>query len=154
VRRRDVILKDLTKYCSLRLFPYCSTVRLAVRAEFVEVHSPFDRLRANGPKRTVLGQVLQNNIPFEPKRDIYLTKPRAALGLAPGVACSEHLVPLAVRAIEFRQIAAKVRKTSGVDKFVGRSGKQYYPCAPLTKRSGSTSALMDLALAISTVRRS
>ena len=32
----------------------CNTVRLAVRAEQVEAHSPFDRLRANELKRTVL----------------------------------------------------------------------------------------------------
>ena len=31
-----------------------NTVRLAVRAELVEAHSPFDRLRANKLKRTVL----------------------------------------------------------------------------------------------------
>ena len=32
-----------------------NTVRLAVRAELVEAHSPLDRLRANELKRTVLG---------------------------------------------------------------------------------------------------
>ena len=36
-----------------------NTVRLAVWAEPVEAHSPFDRLRANELKRTALGQVLQ-----------------------------------------------------------------------------------------------
>ena len=35
---------------------YRNTVRLAVRAELVEAHSPFDRLRANGLKRTALGR--------------------------------------------------------------------------------------------------
>ena len=33
---------------------YPNTVRLAVRAELVEAHSPFDRLRANELKRTAL----------------------------------------------------------------------------------------------------
>ena len=37
-----------------------NTVRLAVRAELVEAHSPFDRLRANELKRTVLNQVPAN----------------------------------------------------------------------------------------------
>ena len=32
-----------------------NTFRLAVLAELVEAHSPFDRLRANELKRTVLG---------------------------------------------------------------------------------------------------
>ena len=36
-----------------------NTVRLAVRAELVEAHSPFDRLRANELKRTVLGLDIQ-----------------------------------------------------------------------------------------------
>ena len=36
-----------------------NTVRLAVRAEPVEAHSPFDRLRANELKRTALSQVIQ-----------------------------------------------------------------------------------------------
>ena len=40
----------------MRLAP--NTVRLAVRAELVEAHSPFDRLRANELKRTVLGWLL------------------------------------------------------------------------------------------------
>ena len=39
-----------------------NAVRLAVRAELVEAHSPFDRLRANELKRTVLGQVFQSSI--------------------------------------------------------------------------------------------
>ena len=34
---------------------YPNAVRLAVLAELVEAHSPFDRLRANELKRTVLG---------------------------------------------------------------------------------------------------
>ena len=34
-----------------------NTVRLAVRAELVEPHSPFDRLRANELKRTALGRI-------------------------------------------------------------------------------------------------
>ena len=41
---------------------YClsghNTVRLAVRAELVEAHSPFDRLRANELKRTALSQAM------------------------------------------------------------------------------------------------
>ena len=39
-----------------------NTVRLAVRAEPVEAHSPFDKLRANELKRTALGQVLHKHI--------------------------------------------------------------------------------------------
>ena len=34
-----------------------NTVRLAVRAELVEAHAPFDRLRVNALKRTALGQL-------------------------------------------------------------------------------------------------
>ena len=39
-----------------------NAVRLAVLAELVEAHSPFDRLRANELKRTVLGQVFHYHI--------------------------------------------------------------------------------------------
>ena len=35
-----------------------NAVRLAVLAELVEAHSPFDRLRANALKRTALGSAL------------------------------------------------------------------------------------------------
>ena len=45
-----------------RLESSLNTVRLAVRAELVEAHSPFDKLRANELKRTALSQVLQNHI--------------------------------------------------------------------------------------------
>ena len=38
-----------------------NTVRLAVRAELVEAHSPFDRLRANELKRTALCVVSPNS---------------------------------------------------------------------------------------------
>ena len=37
-----------------------NTVRLAVRAELVEAHSPFDRLRANELKRTALGPKMRD----------------------------------------------------------------------------------------------
>ena len=37
-----------------------NTVRLAVRAELVEAHSPFDRLRANELKRTALTSFIRN----------------------------------------------------------------------------------------------
>ena len=51
-----------SKYFRLELqkkFPTINlnTVRLAVRAELVEAHSPFDRLRANELKRTVLRSI-------------------------------------------------------------------------------------------------
>ena len=45
-----------------------NTVRLAVRAELVEAHSPFDRLRANVLNRTVLGQVFHYPMLFDPLR--------------------------------------------------------------------------------------
>ena len=43
---------------NLRTGSGSNTAQLAVRAELVEAHSPFDRLRANELKRTALGQVL------------------------------------------------------------------------------------------------
>ena len=61
------ILHDCRERTTLRPSSICrekqrrasgrNTVRFAVRAELVEAHSPFDRLRANELKRTALRQV-------------------------------------------------------------------------------------------------
>ena len=48
----ELVLKDLTTKMVVLTGP--NTVRLAVQAELVEAHSPFDRLRANELKRTAL----------------------------------------------------------------------------------------------------
>ena len=53
---------------SIRCYRFCrsryNTVRLAVRAELVEAHSPFDRLGANELKRTALGLGIRENPAF------------------------------------------------------------------------------------------